>query len=116
MDISRVIRQHTLTACVQVVCKHCIITNTKTSYLAIAKATGTFSGGKELAEALGEIMREDVKEGRPLSCSVVVRTDTGRPGKGYFDCARDLGLNCPNDPAGEEAFWQAQITALGLVP
>lgn len=104
-----------LKAKVEAITTHCILQATVTNYVTVAKATGTFSGGKDLAEVLGFIMKDDAKAGRPLSCSVVVRSDTGRPGKGYFVCARDLGLDCPDTPAGEEGFWRAQISALKVV-
>jgi hypothetical protein len=64
-----------------------------------------------LAQMLEEVCTlEDAQTGVELG-SVVVRADSGIPGKGYFLYARehlDRHLN-PSDPASCRRFWQAEI-------
>lgn len=73
-----------------------------------------FSGGTDLAETLGEIMKEDHDQGRPLSTALVVSVRTDLPGKGFFEYARNLGYQIPNTPADETSFARAQQQALWL--
>ena len=95
---------------IRAVIKYGITTKTYVNYVPLAKAVGMFSGGSELATILGEVMTEDHAKGGPLSCAVIVGSQTGMPGKGFFDMARSLGYQVPND----QAFWKAQAQALGM--
>ena len=65
---------------------------------------------------LGRSMKMDHDNGEPLRCSVVINKKWGMPGEQYFQYARSLGYNIPATPAGERAFWDDQITKLGLDP
>jgi hypothetical protein len=87
--------------------------NRTSSYVEIGKLLGLFAGSGQLAKVLGKVMEIDVEENQPLLCSLVVGV-SGSPGTGYFAQARTLGFNVPTTPAGERAFWEAQIKALGL--
>ena len=44
-----------------------------------------------LAHLLGEISRLEDEHGRPLLSAVVVQKETGRPGTGFFELARERG-------------------------
>jgi hypothetical protein len=83
-------------------------------YVDIAKALGMFSGGSELAGILGDIMTRCHLAGDPLLSSLVVKTTTGIPGKGYFTCARDLGYRIKDSDDDELAFWREQIKRVGI--
>ncbi len=45
-----------------------------------------------LSGFLGNIIREEVAEGRPAVSVLVVREKDGMPGKGFFECMDELGL------------------------
>ena len=51
----------------------------------------------KLAKILDEINREEHGLGRPLLSVVVVQKESGHPGKGFFDLARELGKQKPHD-------------------
>jgi hypothetical protein len=95
---------------VRAILKYGISTKTYVNYVPLAKALGLFSGGIDLATILGEIMEEDHKNGGPLTCSVLVGSQSGMPGKGFFEMAKKLGYQVPDD----QAFWKAQTQALGM--
>ena len=93
---------------VRAVIEHAVQAKTFIHYLPLAKSLKCFSGGKQLAQALGSIMEEDQKAGRTLTCALVVSSITGRPGKGFFQKAKDLGYQFTND----NTFWESQCKAL----
>jgi|SRR5665811_1123287 len=64
----------------------------------------TFS--KAVSPILDAINRAEHKACRPLLSAVVVRKDSGQPGKGFFTSARKLG---PHSDTSDEDFWQIQI-------
>ena len=90
--------------------KLCRLHGQSIHYVDIAKALGMFSGGTELATILGELMKEAHDAGEPPLSALVVRTDTGMPGDGFFTYARQLGYEFTD----ERAFWEMQVTLLGL--
>lgn len=90
--------------------KLCRVRGELINYVDIAKALGMFSGGTELATILGELMKEAYDAGEPPLSALVVRTDTGMPGDGFFSYARQLGYEF----TGERRFWEMQVTLLGL--
>lgn len=85
----------------------------KATYLPLAKSVKVFSGGKQLAMALADIMEEDDRAGRPLTCALVVSSVRGMPGDGFFTKAVALGYQMPY---GEDRFWKSQCQALGVTP
>ena len=91
--------------------KLCRLRRQSIHYVDIAKALGMFSGGTELATILGELMKEAHDAGEPPLSALVVRTDTGMPGDGFFTYARQLGYEFTD----ERAFWEMQVTLLGLL-
>jgi hypothetical protein len=60
----------------------------------------------DLGALLDAIDREEHRRGRPLLAAVVVLAQTGRPSRGFFRNARDLGR-----PTGEDdaAFWAREV-------
>ena len=51
----------------------------------------------KLANILDEINREEHKHGRPLLSAVVVQKESGHPGTGFFELARELGKQKPDE-------------------
>ena len=51
----------------------------------------------ELGRILGEISTREHAEGHPMLSVVVVQAGTGRPSRGFFDLARQLGLHQGKD-------------------
>lgn len=45
----------------------------------------------QIGRILGDLSEFEHREGRPLISAVVVASDTGMPGKGFFSLARSLG-------------------------
>lgn len=86
------------------------------TYLDVARSLGMFSGGRELATCLGQIMEANAEKKEPLLSSLVIRNDTGRPGTGYFEQARSLGLLHSSKDDEVEAFWRSEVRRLGLDP
>lgn len=89
-------------------------TQQTTTYVPIAKTFGLFSGGTDLAHMLGEIQDENHQKKEPLLPSLVVGSQSGVPGGGYFENARKLGHNIPKTPADELLFWAGQLKLLGV--
>jgi len=63
----------------------------------------------ELKYMLAIISHFEVKNKRPMLSAIVVRKDSKRPGKGFFEWAEELGIF---DDKNEEIFWSEQIKAL----
>jgi len=59
-----------------------------------------------LFHLLGQISTKESEDGRGLLTAVVVRQEDGLPGQGFFQLARDLGL----DPSDQEGFWISQLS------
>ena len=58
---------------------------------------------------LGDVSRRAFDEGAPLLSVVVLGKETGRPGHGFFDLARERGFDVPVDLDTEEGFWLSQL-------
>jgi len=85
-----------------------------TTYVPVAQAAGTFSGGSELAEALGVTHSDDHQAGQPVRASLVCGKHTGIPGPGYFNMARQLGALKSTSAVDEFLHWKAHMDALGV--
>ncbi len=86
-----------------------------TDYRTLASCFGMFSGGAEMARVLGEIQVEDDAAGRGLLSSLVVGVNSGVPGRGYFEHARQkLKRSVEDDPEAERAFWSAELAKLDI--
>lgn len=72
---------------------------------------------RTLVHLIAAICHEEHAAGRPMLCTVVVRADTGRPGKGFFTVARALGREVGLDEATflrselarTHAYWSAAV-------
>jgi tRNA(Arg) A34 adenosine deaminase TadA len=62
----------------------------------------------DLVPALRALSEAEDDAGRGLLTAVVVRTDTGRPGAGWFRLAGERG----RDVSDEDAAWHAERTRL----
>jgi hypothetical protein len=87
----------------------------ETTYVPVAKVAGTFSGGAELAQALGGTQKIDHAASAPVRASLVVGVNSGVPGPGYYEMAVQLGALKPNATDAEKfAYFKAQRDALGV--
>jgi hypothetical protein len=66
---------------------------------------------ERMSELLGEILRHEVTQGRPLLTAIVVhRGDDNNPGEGFFTIATELGrFSGSRDPLARLEFWVRQI-------
>jgi hypothetical protein len=85
-----------------------------TTYQDIAVTLGVQIQGEHLAKdvghLLGEISEDEVSRGRPMLSAVVVGS-SGRPGKGFFILARNLG-RLSGLEVDEEQFWRQELQKL----
>ncbi len=110
MGIPTATQQGLLVLQVRAIIEHAVQTKSFVNYLPLAKSLKCFSGGRPLAQALGSIMEEDCKAGRPLTCALVVSSTSGAPGQGFFVKAKALGYQFGNF----DTFWETQCQALGV--
>jgi len=61
----------------------------------------------QLANMLDDINREEDKKGGPMLSVVVVKKDSRRPGKGFFELARELGRQAPD--VDDETFFVTEL-------
>lgn len=79
----------------------------KTAYYSdIAPLAGLAPDSKEFRIILTGISRDEHKAGRPLLSVVVVGTDKGIPGPGFFTLAKELGLMQGED---QKAFFEEEL-------
>lgn len=94
------------------------------SYVDLAKATGEFSGGGQLASALGEVMENFRNYDEPELLPAIVSKNGGGtplgPGEGFYRMAEQLGYGNTGDkvltnrPAAEQYdFWLGALKKLG---
>lgn len=65
-----------------------------------------------IGQWLGEISKYEVKAGRHMLSAVVVHKEGegfGDPGKGFYECARELGVYQGGDDLG---FWAKEVKRL----
>lgn len=76
------------------------------TYQEIAQANGwsTFGSymGKVVGEVVGLVSQNELEQGRPMMSAIVVGV-SGKPGKGFFDWAKELGALSEGED--EETFW-----------
>jgi hypothetical protein len=65
----------------------------------------------ELGEYLGAISEDEVNQGRPMLSAVTVNKD-GKPSRGFFGLAKQLGKLASDDPVEQEAFWESEKKAV----
>ena len=64
--------------------------------------------GAETGHVLGEISEDEVRSGRPMLSAVAVGV-SGKPGRGFYELARQLGRIHTNDE--DLAFWRAELNS-----
>ena len=69
----------------------------------------TDAGRILIAQILDEINTDEVSQGHPMLSALVTYKDIGRPGPGFFQCARGLGRLTDDD---EDGFWAKEVTAV----
>ena len=62
---------------------------------------------KQLGDLLGDISTYEHRHGRPMLSAVVVHAEDGRPGKGFFQLARLLGLL--HKSGDDEVFFAGEL-------
>ena len=62
---------------------------------------------QEIGRILGEISTEEHQAGRPLLSAVVVHKENHQPGKGFFQLARELGKQKPDE--NDDVFFAAEL-------
>jgi alkylated DNA nucleotide flippase Atl1 len=67
--------------------------------------------GSEVGRIVGLISEDEVAYGRPMLSALVVGVN-GKPGKGFFDWARELGRLRGDRPEDEERFWEEEKQAV----
>lgn len=82
--------------------------NSLMTYGYLGRKTGHCPDSKYLAIALGAIQEIDLGCKRPLRSARVVRKDKKRPGKGFWEYARTIGLETP------KGFWREQCEEQGV--
>lgn len=80
------------------------------TYGYLAEHVGRHPHSAALWGILGKVIEEDAKAGKPLRSSLIVNVNTDKPGKQYYETAREQGLDIPD----EQAFWEDQLQRLGL--
>lgn len=79
------------------------------TYQEIAQAIGISTAGsymgKIVSELIGLISQNEIEQGRPMLSSIVVGV-SGKPGDGYYEWAKELGLLQEDDD--KETFWKKQ--------
>jgi hypothetical protein len=87
----------------------------ETNYVPVAKVAGTFSGGSELAEALGVGHKADHLVGAAVRASLCVGVNSGVPGPGYYEMAKQLGALKANASDVEKfLYFKTQRDKLGV--
>ena len=61
----------------------------------------------EIGHLLGEISRFEHEAGRPLLSALVMYKDGDKPGRGFFELAKELGLY---DGKNDDAFFSEELT------
>jgi len=62
---------------------------------------------QEIGRILGEISTEEHNNGRPLLSAVVVHQENQRPGQGFFNLARELGIQGSDED--DETFYTNEL-------
>ena len=61
--------------------------------------------GNKVSELIGLVSKNEVNHGRPMMSAIVVGVN-GKPGKGLYEWAKDLGVMSDDDD--EETFWHEE--------
>ena len=77
-----------------------------THYSDIAPLVGLNPMAPRIPQILESICRHENQAGRPLLSAIVVSKKNGRPGKGFFDLAKGMGLHNRGD---DDRFWVQEL-------
>lgn len=81
------------------------------TYKDIAAILGIHTPGNHMSREtgwiLGEISEDESNQRRPM-LSAIVLTSNGKPGRGFYDLARQLGKLQHDSVEAEEAFWKSE--------
>ena len=61
--------------------------------------------GNKISELIGLVSKNEVNQGRPMMSAIVVGVN-GKPGKGFYEWADELGVMSEGD--NEESFWKGE--------
>lgn len=65
--------------------------------------------GSQVGRLLGDISVGEWLEDRPLLSAVVISSQEGHPGKGFYDLARELRELSATSKDAELDYWQAEV-------
>jgi hypothetical protein len=111
-SVATAIQQYVVACQLEAILDVLLAVKTPANYVTIAKVLGLFSGGAQFAKLLGETQVADHKAKRPIRSSLVISSETGLPGRGYFSHLRQLGYQIGTTPQDELKFWEAQMLAI----
>lgn len=86
------------------------------TYQQLAEALGLTPPGtiQRVAQALEALMREDVRQGRPMMAALVVSRRSGLPAPGFFELAVTLGRFPADSARHVEAYQQEYQRVLSI--
>ena len=88
-------------------------TRSTTSYSEIAPIAGIDIGdphfGSPLGLLLDDVNRIEFAQGRPLLSAVVILKGGNMPGRGFFDCARELRRYSGKGELDDLGFWVEEL-------
>jgi hypothetical protein len=65
--------------------------------------------GALVGRILDEINRIEFRQGRPLLSAIVISKENNMPGRGFFECARDLGRYSGKGDLEHLGFWVEEL-------
>ena len=82
-------------------------------YSEIAPTVGIDTGNPNFAALVGHILDEvnrvEFAQGRPLLSAIVISKENNMPGRGFFECARDLGRYSGKGDLEHLGFWVEEL-------
>jgi hypothetical protein len=86
------------------------------TYQEVAEAMGITPTGGHMAKEVGriadEISEDEHRAGRPMLSAILVHKGDGKPGKGFFDLAKDLGKLQEDSGEMKHRFWEEEKRAI----
>ena len=77
---------------VRIICETTASQGKTITYGQVGRIIGQSVGRMDFSKILNELMKYDIKNGRPLFSSCIVNAEKEMPGIGYFDQLKELGL------------------------
>ncbi len=86
------------------------------TYMEVAGLMGIHKSGSHMASQtghmLGEISEDEHEQGRPLLSAIAVSSVDGKPGKGFYGWAKQLGRLKDDSEAVKKKFWEEEKLAV----